>query len=188
MEYYRQVFSSSGEPVASWHGHAFEQCQFRKLDLTRTALTGSSFVDCRFEDCNLTGVELKNTKLYDVQFTACRLLHVDFGVCDAFGFHTNFQDCQLDYTVFLNRKLRKANFTDCSLKEAHFLKCDLTATVFKNCNLELARFEDNNLTQVDFATSYNLTIDPDDNKVKKARFSLYSLPGLLTKYDLVVMQ
>jgi len=74
------------------------------------------------------------------------------------------------------------------MKEAHFLKCDLTGAVFKSCNLELAKFGENTLNQVDFSTSYNLRIDPDTNKLKKARFSLYNLPGLLTKYDLIIKE
>ncbi|WP_420146717.1 pentapeptide repeat-containing protein [Spirosoma sp.] len=186
MEYYDQIFTQSENIIATWTNQEFEQCTFRKLDFSGTALTSSNFINCRFEDCNLTRAELKNTKLYDVSFVNCKLAHVDFSHCNAFGFHADFEECQLDYTIFLNRKLRKAHFIDCSIKEAQFLKCDLTGTVFKNCNLELAKFEDANLTQVDFATSYNLEIDPEMNKLKKARFSLHSLPGLLTKYDLVI--
>ncbi|GAB3947217.1 hypothetical protein GCM10028805_19050 [Spirosoma harenae] len=186
MEYYNQVFDQHDLVIDLLLGQEFEQCTFRKQDLSRVALSNASFINCRFEGCNLTKAELKNTKLYDVTFVNCQLVHVDFGPCDPFGFHTNFQECQLDHAVFLNRKLKKAQFTDCSIKEAFFLKCDLTGTVFKHCNLELTRFEDNNLTQADFASSYNLEINPEENKVKKARFSIHSLPGLLTKYDLVI--
>ena len=186
MDYYNQVFDQPDSLPDQWINQAFEQCVFRKLDVARMIFAGASFVNCRFEDCILTRVDLKNTKLYDVNFLTCQLAHVDFGLCNAFGFHVNFQTCQLDYTVFLNRKLKKANFTDCSIKEAHFLNCDLSGSVFKGCNLELTRFEANNLTQVDFSSSYNVVLDPDDNKVKKARFSIHELPGLLTKYDLVI--
>jgi uncharacterized protein YjbI with pentapeptide repeats len=186
MEYYDQVFSSSTELPANWINQEFEQCSFQKLDLSQAALTKSSFINCTFDDCTLTKVILKETKLYDVSFSGCKLLHVDFGQCNPFGFHVSFKDCQLDYTVFIDRKLRKAHFADCSLREAHFFKCDLVGTSFKNCNLELARFENNDLSQVDFSTSYNLKLDPEQNKIKKAKFSLYNLPGLLEKYELVI--
>ncbi|WP_080055858.1 pentapeptide repeat-containing protein [Spirosoma aerolatum] len=186
MEYYDQIFDPLTKVVEQWSGHEFEQCTFRKLDLTQAMLSHASFVDCRFEACNLTRVQLKNTKLYDVRFSNCQLAHVDFGVCNPFGFHADFQACQLDYTVFLNRKLKKASFIDCSIREAFFLNCELAATIFTNCNLELTKFEGNDLTQVDFSSSYNLVIDPEENKLKKARFSLHNLPGLLTKYGLVI--
>ena len=186
MEYYDQVFDQQDQVAGPWTNGEFEQCTFRKLDLSRFILSGSNFVNCRFEGCNLTRVELKNTKLYDVRFVNCILPHVDFGPCNAFGFHVDFQECQLDYTVFLNRKLKKVQFIDCSLKEAHFMNCELIGALFKHCNLELARFEGNNLMQADFSSSYNLELNPEDNKIKKARFSLQNLPGLLTKYDLVI--
>lgn len=186
MEYYKQVFDQTFP--AQWTGQEFEECTFRKLELSRTAFTNTNFINCHFEGCNLTRVELKNTKLYDVRFAGCKLAHVDFSFCNAFGFYIGCQDCQLDYTIFIDRKLKKAQFVDCSIKEAQFIKCDLTGTVFKHCNLELARFEGNNLSQADFTSSYNLELNPDDNKVKKARFSLHNLPGLMTKYDLVISQ
>lgn len=186
MEHYDQTFDRPDSVPARWADQEFEQCLFRKLDLSGAVITGASFVNCQFEDCILTRAELKNTKLYDVRFLRCKLPYVDFGLCNPFGFHVDFQECQLDYVVFLNRKLKKSHFTECSIREAHFLKCELTGTAFRHCNLELTRFDDNDLSQVDFSTSYNLQINPDTNKLKKARFSLHNLPGLLTKYDLVI--
>ncbi|GAB4024762.1 pentapeptide repeat-containing protein [Spirosoma gilvum] len=186
MEYYDQIFEPLTIDIDRWSGHEFEQCTFKKLDLTQAVLNSASFVDCRFENCNLTRAQLKNTKLYEVRFIHCQLPHVDFGHCDPFGFHVNFQGCQLDYTTFLNRKLKKASFIDCSIREAFFLNCELVGTSFTNCNLELTKFDGNDLTQADFSSSYHLIINPEENKLKKARFSLQNLPGLLKKYDLVI--
>ncbi|WP_266369206.1 pentapeptide repeat-containing protein [Tellurirhabdus rosea] len=186
MEYYNQVFGPGTDLPGQWAQQDFEQCTFRKLELTGVSLSGANFTDCHFEECNLTRIQLKNTKLDDAVFTGCNLSHVDFGVVNAFGFRVSFRECKLDYTVFLNRNLKKTRFDDCSLREAHFLKCDMVGVVFNNCNLELARFGENNLSQADFSTSYNLRMDPDDNRLRKAKFSIHSLPGLLEKYDLVV--
>ena len=188
MDYYNQIFDHPDKLPAVWIDQSFEKCTFKKLDLPSFPLSGSHFVDCRFEGCNLTRIELKNTKLYDVRFFNCQLPHVDFGSCNPFGFHVDFQECQLDYAAFVGCKLKKALFVDCSMRETHFIKCDLSGTVFRHCNLELAKFEGVTLTQVDFSSSYNLAIDPEDNKVKRAKFSLHNLPGLLTKYDLVICE
>lgn len=188
MEYFNQMFAPSDTLPDRWNGQDFEQCTFRNLDLSRTSLSGANFINCRFDACVLTQAEVKNAKLYDVSFASCKLMYVDFGTCNPFGFHVDFEDCQLDYAIFLDRKLKKSRFVDCSLREVQFLNCDLTGTVFGRCNLELARFEKNNLSQVDFSSSYNLGLDPDENKLKKARFSLHNLPGLLKKYDLIITE
>lgn len=188
MEHYNEIFDQPDDLPGRWGGHDFEQCTFRQLDLSRASLSGANFINCRFESCVLTQADVKNTKLYDVSFADCKLMHVDFGHCNPFGFNVEFADCQLDYAIFLDRKLKKSRFTECSLREVQFLNCDLAGSVFSRCNLEFARFEKNDLSKVDFSSSYNLSLDPDENKVKKARFSLHNLPGLLKKYDLVITE
>jgi hypothetical protein len=42
------------------------------------------------------------------------------------------------------------------------------------------------LNGVDFTTATNFSIDPEINRLKKARFSLYGLPGLVEKYEVVI--
>ncbi|MFD2569483.1 pentapeptide repeat-containing protein [Spirosoma soli] len=188
MDYYNEVFTDIEQLPLVWADHEFEQCTFKKLDLSRAVLAKANLINCRFEDSKLTQVDLTQAKLNDVKFINCQLPQVDFSVCNSFGFGVAFDGCQLDYAVFLNLKLKKTSFIDCSMKEVHFVACDLTGSGFKNCNLELAKFDNNNLSQVDFSTSYHVSLDPAENKVKKARFSVHNLPGLLTKYDLVIRE
>ena len=113
--------------------------------------------------------ELAGTKLTDVHFLKCNLVNVDFEHCNPFGFFISFQECQLDQAYFFGRNLKKTHFLDCSLKEARFIDCDLTGAVFKHTNLELAVFINNTLNQADFSTAYNITLDPEQNKLKKAK-------------------
>jgi len=47
-----------------------------------------------------------------------------------------------------------------------------------------AIFSHTNLERADLRTSYNFTIDPEMNRIRKAKFSLNNLPGLLDKYEL----
>jgi hypothetical protein len=47
-----------------------------------------------------------------------------------------------------------------------------------------ATFENTIIEKVDFRTSYNYSIDLEINKVKKAKFSLTGVVGLLDKYDI----
>lgn len=184
MEFHKQTFDQTTEPPDEWSLHEFEKCTFRKIDLSGASFVKSNFINCHFDECNLSKVNVGFTKFDEVAFVKCRLAHVDFGHCNAFGFSVSFQACNLDFTVFLNRNLKKIRFDTCSMKEAHFLRCDMTGAVFVECDLELAKFGENNLSQADFTSSYNIRLNPDDNKLKKAKFSLRHLPGLLSKYDL----
>jgi len=48
-------------------------------------------------------------------------------------------------------------------------------------------FENTILEKVDFSTSFNYSIDPEMNKIKKAKFSLPEVIGLLNKYDIEIV-
>lgn len=49
-----------------------------------------------------------------------------------------------------------------------------------------AIFKNTNLESVDFRTSFNYSIDPDLNRIKKAKFSLSGIAGLLNKFDIEI--
>ena len=52
--------------------------------------------------------------------------------------------------------------------------------------LEGAIFERTNLESSDFRTATHFTIDPEKNRLKKAKFSKEGVLGLLKNYDIVV--
>ncbi|MGM9510306.1 pentapeptide repeat-containing protein [Larkinella sp. GY13] len=186
MDIFNHVFDPSTGAPAQWAYQDFEECTFQNLTLSKAILSHANLVNCRFENCTLDAAVLKDTKLNEVRFVQCKLIGVNFEHCNPFAFAVGFQECNLDQTYFFNRNLKKTKFVTCGLKGASFINCELNGAVFKDCNLESAVFVNNTLTQVDFSTSYNLVLDPEQNKLKKAKFSLHSLPGLLTKYDLVI--
>ena len=57
-----------------------------------------------------------------------------------------------------------------------FDNCDLTRVIFDNVNMEKA----------DFRTSFNYSIDPEINQIKKAKFFLRGISGLLDKHDIEI--
>jgi len=82
--------------------------------------------------------------------------------------------------------MKKTVFKNSQLHEADFSECDLTGSIFDNCDLAGATFDNTIIEKVDFRTSYNYSIDPERNKIKKARFSLLGVSGLLDKYDIEI--
>jgi len=90
----------------------------------------------------------------------------------------------LDYSTFFGTKLMKTKFDKCSLKETDFSEVNLSTSIFSDCDLTGARFLNSNLEKVDFRTAKNYSIDPESNKIKKAKFSVFNLEGLLYKYQL----
>ena len=68
--------------------------------------------------------------------------------------------------------------------EVDFTESDLTGALFKECDLEKAIFQRSILENADLKTSYNFTIDPEKNRLKKAKFSKENIRGLLEKYNI----
>ena len=165
----------------------FENCTFLACDFSNANLGGKLFADCRFEDCNLALANVNDTGLQNIRLKHCKLSGVNFTKSRDFLFEMHFENCILDNAVFFKKKNKKAVFRDCSLIETDFTEADLTDVKFENCNLHRAFFERTALKNADFSTSYNFIIDPDNNDIKKAKFSAQGLPGLLAKYDIRII-
>lgn len=164
----------------------FDGCVFRNCDFSGTTFFECSFIDCEFIGCNLAMAKLPATGLKNVTFRDCKMLGIRFDECDDFLFQVTFTDCTLDYSWFSRKKMPKTIFTNTSLKGVNFEQADLTSTVFESCNLEDAVFHETNLASADFSTAYNFRIDPELNPMKKAKFSVDGIPGLLDKYDIKI--
>jgi uncharacterized protein YjbI with pentapeptide repeats len=67
-----------------------------------------------------------------------------------------------------------------------FTDADLSAAIFDACDLTKSKFENTNLEKADLRTAFNYSINPEINKVKKAKFSLPAVIGLLDKHDIEI--
>jgi uncharacterized protein YjbI with pentapeptide repeats len=82
--------------------------------------------------------------------------------------------------------MKKTQFIECSLKEVDFSEVELAESIFNKCDLMGAIFENTNLVKADLRTALHYSINPEQNKLKKARFSYPGIIGLLEKYDIQV--
>ena len=166
----------------------YENCTFSNCDFSNADFSNIKFVECEFKSCNLSLVKLINTALRFVKFQECKMLGLHFENCNDFGLSFSFDDCNLGQCSFYHTKLKKTVFKKSLLHEADFTDCDLNGSVFDHCDLTRATFENTVIEKVDFRTSFNYSIDPAINRIKKAKFSLHGVCGLLDKYDIEIDQ
>ena len=114
------------------------------------------------------------------------MLGLLFYKCNEFGLVFRMEDCNLSHSSFYQTKIRKTSFVSSILNEVDFTECDLTNSILDRCDLLNAKFENSILGKVDFRSSFNYSIDPEANQIKKARFSMAGLPGLLDKYEIEI--
>lgn len=172
-------FTNETLAVADYENCTFTSCNFANYDLS-----GYTFAECAFSDCNLSNVKLHNTALKDIQFKNCKMLGLHFDDCNDFLFAVSFDSCMLNLSIFYKRKLKGRTFTNCTLHEVDFTEADLTSAVFDNCDLNRAVFDNTILEKADLRSAFSYSIDPDRNRIKKAKFALPSVTGLLDKYDI----
>jgi len=164
----------------------YEQCRFIQCNFSATDLSNCRFIDCIFEGCNLSNAKISQTAFRDVKFIQCKMLGLHFDTCQAYGVSFSFENCILNHSSFYGTAIKKTIFRNCQLLETDYTGADLSGALFDNCNLFRATFENTNLEKADFTTATDYTIDPTLNKIKKARFGVMGLAGLLTRYDIII--
>jgi fluoroquinolone resistance protein len=164
----------------------YENCTFQNCDFSNFDFSDFKFIECLFEDCNLSLLKLNNTVFRDVKFCACKMLGLHFEQCNPFGLAFQFEHCQLKHTSFYQLKIKSTIFKNSQLEECDFTEADLSQSVFENCNLLNAIFEQTNMEKCDYRTAVNYVVDPENNRIKKAKFSAIGLYGLLHKYDIEI--
>ena len=149
-------------------------------------LSNVRFIESEFVHCNLSLAALTKTAFRDIKFKDCKLLGLHFHNCNELLFAVNFDTCQLNLSSFYKRNLKKTIFNNSSVQEVDFTEANLTGALFQNCDLAKSVFEDTILENTDFRTSFNYSIDPERNRIKKAKFTMQGIAGLLDKYDIEI--
>lgn len=165
----------------------YENCTFVSCDFSEGDLSDITFSECEFSACNMSMAKITNTAFRDVKFKDCKLLGLHFENCSEFLFAVGFQNCVLNFSCFYKRNLKKTEFINSSLHETDFTEADLTGAVFDNSDLRMAVFANTVLEKADLRTAHNYSIDPDSNRIKKAKFSMDGIAGLLHKYDIEIV-
>ena len=179
-----KIFGKDDIEGGKWARGEYDHCMFRHINLHGADFSTCIFIDCIFEDCDLSVVKLNNTVFRDVEFSGCKLMGIHFENCNKFGLAFLVENCVLNHSSFYRTSLKKTIFRHAQLIETDFTECDLTACVFNDCNFAGAKFENTILEKADLRTAINFSINPETNRIRKARFSASALAGLLDKYDI----
>ena len=164
----------------------YELCKFINCDFSNSDLASIVFIDCIFENCNLSMVGLTKTAFREIKFRNCKLLGLHFGNCNRSGMALYFENCNLSHSSFYQTILKNTSFINLKLHDVDFTESDLVGSVFENCDLTGAIFEHTNIERSDLRTSFNYSINPEINRIKRAKFSYPGVVGLLDKYDIEI--
>ncbi len=181
---YEKEFTNISSSESPLQQGEYESCTFSNCIFTETDLSDFSFETCIFNNCDLSNAKITHTAFKDVEFRNCKLMGLQFDECNPFLLAFRFVNCQLNLSAFYGLKLKNTRFENCILNEVDFTDTNLSGSTFKNCDFSGAMFGNTNLEKADFRTSVNFSINPETNRITKARFSAENITGLLDKYNI----
>lgn len=176
-ENYTSDFLATGE---------YENCQFLNCNFASSDLSEIVFVDCSFENCDLSNAKLRNTSFQNAEFEQCKLLGLRFEECNPFLFAIKCNASILNFSSFFKVSLKNTVISNCQLQDVDFTEADCSLSDFEGSDCLNAVFYQTNLQGADFRTALNFSIDPTQNRLKKAKFSRQNLQGLLHSFSLVI--
>jgi len=165
----------------------YEACTFLNCDFSNADFSNYVFFECEFKNCNLSLTLVGNTAFRDVKFIDCKLVGVRFDAANDWLFSVRFENCLLNYASFYKKNMKKTVFKSCNIEEADFSEAVLTEAVFADANLARAVFFQTNLEKANFTTAKNYhLINPAENYLKKAKFSMHGVLGLLAPFGIEI--
>lgn len=159
---------SGNSAMDSFPAHPREDEEFSRLVFTDIGLANREFARCRFVECSFVDADLSGAQFDSCTFSACnlsnpridkaRFIDIDFSLC----------------------KLAGLAFYRCSqgVFDLRFSGSTFMDTLFHGCDLQKASF----------LGSHGYSIDPRNNKVRKARFSLPEVLSLLEGFEIVIAE
>ena len=99
----------------------------------------------------------------------------------------NFEDSLISICIFSNLDLQNTRFYNCQVKSCDFAKTNLKNVNFEDSDLEDSIFENTNLSFASFKNAKNYRIDPNQNLLKKTKFSIPEVISLLKVYDIEIV-
>lgn len=181
-----QVIRSEDFSKQSLENCIFGSCSFHSCDFSEALLRNAQFSACTFENCNFSLPKLDGCRFQDVQFIGCKIVGAEFFKCEKTFFSPAFKRCLLQYCNFSDLMMKKVSFGGSKLNDCHFTNTNLIGADFGGVNLSGTIFHKCDLSMADFTTAIQYDIDPQTNKIKKAKFSLPEALGLLRCFDVVI--
>lgn len=171
----------------SLENHLFTSCSFTNCDFSESILRNAKFCSCTFVNCNLSLVKLDGCRFQDSQFIDCKIVGAEFFKCEKTFFTVTFKNCLLHYCNFSDLNMKSSSFKGSKLKECHFTNTTLAGADFSDVDLTGTIFHNCDLCKADFSTATQYNIDPQTNKIKKAKFSFPEAVGLLRGFDITII-
>ncbi len=169
----------------------FYDCVFSRCSFVETVLRRCRLVDCVFRECDLSLIRLPESSLTGVRFEDCKVVGVNWTEAHwpkgGLGNPMGFFRCAISHSTFIGRRLLGIEIRDCVALDVDFREADLSGADFGGTDLSGSLFGSTDLSEADLSRASNYHIDPGQNTLRQARFSLPEAMSLLYSMDIILV-
>lgn len=168
----------------------FYDCVFKKVDLKQAGFIECTFSDCRFESSALDELQVSGSTFSNTIFEDSEVVSVNWTEAKwpkiKVPSPIHFYRCTINHSTFIGLSLREITIEACQAKDVDFREADLSFADLSHTDFEKSLFISTNLTNADFISAKNYEIDPKQNELRKAKFSLPEAMSLLYAMDIEI--
>ena len=190
--YTDRIFQELCLEDAAIAGSEFHGCVFANCSLVESILQQCRFVDCTFRDCDASLMQVPDTVFASVQFEDAKVMGVDWAQADwkaiRLGKPLAFSHCNISHSTFMGLALEDIEIKDCLALNVDFRRTDLSGANMRGTDLSETLFSHTNLTEADLRGAQNYRIDPSQNTLTGAKFSLPEALALLYSLDITLTE
>jgi len=179
----------AGEEIKS---STFQDCVFSRCTFTEIIFRSCTFSHCVFEDCDLSLMQVPNCSFGDVRFLKSKAIGVNWAQAhwpvNSIWDPIEFNKCALSHSTFLGINLVGFKMRHCEAVNVDFRESNLSGADFTLTDLKDSLFLSTNLEGADLSYARNYQIDPSQNSILKAKFSLPEAMTLLYSMDIEILE
>ncbi|KTD40735.1 pentapeptide repeat-containing protein [Legionella parisiensis] len=168
----------------------FESCRFKQCKFIDIVFRNTKFTDCDFENCYLALATFPGCKFSEVSFKNSKIIGVNWTELSwplvKLTSPLYFYNSNLSHSSFYGLELSSLIIEECKAHDVDFREANLSHASFVGSDLLNSLFLHTNLNSADFTNAINYAIDPNENKIKHARFSFPDVITLLDYFDIKI--
>ena len=170
----------------------FFDCVFSDCSFAESIFQKCRFVNCAFQGCDLSLTQVPESIFSNARFEDSKIIGVNWAQADWPGSGLGKPICiiksAISHCTFIGLNLNGVHIIDCIAADVDFREADLSRADFSGTDLSESIFSNTNLSEADLSQARNYQIDPGQNELKGARFSLPEAMSLLYSMDIILVE
>ncbi|MCP4538472.1 MAG: pentapeptide repeat-containing protein [Chloroflexi bacterium] len=170
----------------------FYDCEFVQCSFTESEFRNCRFVNCVFRQCDLSLVRVPGSTFSATRFEESKAVGVNWTQADwpatGLGDPLGFIKSAISHSTFIGLRLKGIQIKDCIAIDVDFREANLSQADLAGTDLYGSRFGNTDLTKADLSHARNYHINPGQNVLSQAKFSLPEAMSLLYGLDIVLVE